>query len=103
MKYIKTFEENIFLEINKKYIIIASTRPDIPYYILNINKIENNILYFFNYYYMNDENLINTNINGRIQEKDIKHAISNLEYQTDNLEDAIEILKSIETFNKYNL
>ena len=107
MKHLKTFEEkNIFLEIIKKYIIVKSTRNDIPYYLLKINTVDKNNLIYSAYFYIDNENLITMDKKsdtGVIKFNDIKNAIAYIEYQTDDFEDAVKILNLTKTIEKYNI
>jgi len=106
MKYLKTYEEkNIFSEIIKKYIVIESTREDIPAYILKIEAI-NTDLFYSKFYYMEDDNLIkreNKEDSGIIRLSNANQTISNIILQTDNFEEAVEILKLSSTTKKYNI
>lgn len=109
MKYIKKYENEIsFTRIKKKYIVIKSARKDIPYYILKIKKIEDDTLTYSKYYYIKNGELINSKVydedySNIITLDSIEDTIEEIIYQTDILDDAIEVLKFSNDINKYNI
>jgi hypothetical protein len=105
MKYLKKYE-NIFSNINSKFIIIKSNRLDIKYYILKIVDKDELLLYYSDFYFFYEESE-NKEIQKRHKKNDIsaidESSIDEILYQTNNLQDAIKKLTIIRNIDKYNI
>jgi hypothetical protein len=102
MRYIKSYENNINIDI-KKYIIVdfGEIKNDTDrYYILRISdkKINDNDINYDKYYYMASDEILKGEMDGSYSLSKI-----NIIYQTDDESDAVEKLKMCYTTNKYNL
>jgi hypothetical protein len=104
MKYIKSFESTIEDEpiITKKYILVKD-KKDIHAYILEIYNVSNTLINFKQLYYLDNDHL--TQNRHKPNHMTIKELFkyNSIIYQSDNLQDCIDLMKTLINSIKYNL
>jgi len=99
MKYLKYFENNTNIDLNKKYLIFKP-KSNTNHYILEIKEIRGDKLYTKKLYTLREDGIIKKN-----KHRYFSASISTYVtiYQSNNLKSTLEVLKTINDANKYNL
>lgn len=105
MKYLHNFEHTIenYPTITKKYIVVEDKQYKERSYIIQIFSQSNELIEYKQLYFINDGHLTTSYINTNEMTKNELFRYHSLIYQSDNLKDCLNVIKTLTNINKYNL